>query len=88
MSHHHVPGTHEDSSHGSLKVAFYLNLGFKLIEIVGGLLTNSVAILSDAVHDLGDSCRLASHGTSTNYPNKAQLARAVMATAVIPYWED
>ena len=34
--------------------AFFLNLGFTLIEIVGGLLTNSPAIMADAVHDLGD----------------------------------
>lgn len=58
MSHHHAPGAPEHSSRGSLKVAFYLNLGFTLIEIVGGLLTNSVAILSDAVHDMGDSLSL------------------------------
>ncbi len=34
--------------------AFFLNLGFTLIEIVGGLLTRSPAIMADAVHDLGD----------------------------------
>jgi len=39
-------------------VAFFLNFSFTLIEFVGGLLTNSVAILSDAVHDLGDSFSL------------------------------
>ncbi len=33
-------------------------MGFTVIEIVGGLLTNSVAILSDALHDLGDSLSL------------------------------
>jgi cobalt-zinc-cadmium efflux system protein len=33
-------------------------LGFTLLEIVGGLWTNSLAILSDAVHDLGDSISL------------------------------
>lgn len=41
-----------------LKIAFALNLGFTLIEIVGGLWTNSLAILSDALHDLGDSLSL------------------------------
>ena len=34
--------------------AFALNLIFALIEIAGGLMTNSLAILSDAFHDLGD----------------------------------
>ena len=34
---------------------FFLNLTFTLIEIAGSLWTNSVAILSDALHDAGDS---------------------------------
>jgi cobalt-zinc-cadmium efflux system protein len=36
-----------------------MNLAFSIIEVVGGYLTNSVAILSDALHDLGDSFSLA-----------------------------
>ena len=43
---------------GALGLAFFLNLGFTIFELVGGLLTNSVAILSDAVHDAGDSLSL------------------------------
>jgi cobalt-zinc-cadmium efflux system protein len=39
-------------------VAIILNVGFTLIEIAGGLWTNSLAILSDALHDLGDSITL------------------------------
>lgn len=34
---------------------FFLNLGFTVIEFIGGSLTNSTAIMADAVHDLGDS---------------------------------
>ena len=36
-------------------MAFFLNLVFTIIEIFGGILTNSVAIVTDAVHDLGDT---------------------------------
>ena len=36
-------------------LAFMLNLGFALFEFLGGLVTGSVAILSDAVHDIGDA---------------------------------
>ena len=36
-------------------LAFLLNLGFSLFEFAGGLITGSVAILSDALHDLGDA---------------------------------
>ncbi len=36
-------------------MAFFLNVGFTIIEFIGGWLTNSTAIMADAVHDLGDS---------------------------------
>jgi len=52
---------HQHPHHGSdenLKLAFFLNLGFTLLEIAGGFWTNSIAILTDAVHDLGDSISL------------------------------
>jgi len=42
----------------NIAVAFILNLVFTIIEVAGGLLTNSVAILSDAVHDFGDTVSL------------------------------
>ncbi len=58
MSHEHHH-SHEHDLKGSesknIALAFYLNLVFCVIELVGGILTNSVAILSDALHDLGDS---------------------------------
>ncbi|MBW8050409.1 MAG: cation transporter [Cytophagales bacterium] len=46
------------NSTGNIKVAFFLNLCFTIIEIFGGIWTNSIAILSDALHDLGDSFSL------------------------------
>lgn len=57
MAHNHSH-SHDHSDVKNIKVAFFLNLGFTVIEIVGGVLTNSIAILSDAVHDLGDSLSL------------------------------
>ena len=39
----------------NIGIAFLLNLGFSLIELLGGIFTGSVAILSDSVHDLGDA---------------------------------
>ena len=56
MGHHHDHSHHH--SEGNVKVAFFLNLSFTIIEIIGGLYTNSLAILSDALHDLGDSFSL------------------------------
>lgn len=42
----------------NILLAFFLNAGFAVVEFVGGYLTNSVAIYSDALHDLGDSLAL------------------------------
>lgn len=53
-----MSGHHHHESSGAIGVAFLLNLSFTLLEIVGGVLTNSMAILSDALHDLGDSLSL------------------------------
>lgn len=39
-------------------IAFFLNLSFAVIELVGGFWTNSMAIMSDALHDFGDSLSL------------------------------
>ena len=35
--------------------AFILNLAFSIFEFFGGIFTNSVAILSDSIHDMGDA---------------------------------
>lgn len=51
--------SHDHSGVKNLKFAFFLNLGFTILEFIGGFLTNSVAIMSDALHDLGDSIALA-----------------------------
>ncbi len=58
MSNHSNKHNDHAESYENIKVAFFLNLVFTVIEIIGGLWTNSVAILSDAVHDLGDSISL------------------------------
>ncbi len=39
-------------------LAFILNLSFSVFEFIGGIFTNSVAILSDSVHDLGDAASI------------------------------
>ncbi|WP_066756242.1 cation diffusion facilitator family transporter [Crocinitomix algicola] len=53
MDHHHASK--------NISIAFFLNLSFTIIELIGGILTNSVAIISDAIHDFGDTIAL---GTS------------------------
>jgi cobalt-zinc-cadmium efflux system protein len=48
-----MPGREE-----RVRFAAFLNFGFTIVELVGGLWTNSLAILSDALHDFGDSIAL------------------------------
>jgi cobalt-zinc-cadmium efflux system protein len=55
-----------------LPVAFALNLCFTLVEIIGGLLTNSLAILSDALHDLGDTLSI---GVSWYFEKQSKRGR-------------
>ena len=61
---------HDHSNVKNIKLPFFLNLSFTFIEIIGGFLTNSMAILSDALHDLGDSISLAMSWYLENYSQK------------------
>lgn len=65
MGHHHD----HQSAGKNLKFAFFLNAGFTIFELIGGFYVNSVAIVSDAVHDLGDTLSL---GTSWYLQNKSR----------------
>lgn len=51
-SHNHA---HDHSKNNRIGWTFFLNVTFTIIEFIGGWLTNSTAIMADAVHDLGDS---------------------------------
>lgn len=42
----------------NILAAFLLNLAFSVFEVVGGIFTGSVAIISDVVHDLGDAASI------------------------------
>ncbi len=77
-SHHHHSGDHHHHHHGhhqtgkNLALAFWLNSFFALVELIGGYFTNSVAIMSDALHDFGDSLAL---GSAWFFERKAQQKR-------------
>ena len=42
-------------SEKNILIAFILNLTFSVVEFIGGIFTNSVAIISDSIHDIGDA---------------------------------
>ena len=70
-AHAHAGHGHAHAT-GNIATAFFLNTTFAIIELVGGLLTNSVAILSDALHDFGDSFSL---GASWYFQKVSQKER-------------
>lgn len=45
-------------SEAKILIAFLLNLLFSVFEFAGGILTGSVAILSDSLHDMGDAASI------------------------------
>lgn len=57
-SHGHHGHNHSHYSEKKILIVFFLNLFLAIFELYGGLLTNSTAIMSDALHDFGDSIAL------------------------------
>ncbi len=59
---HHHGHDHDGHSHGhahatsakALRLAFFVNLAFTLVEVFGGWWTGSIAVFTDAMHDAGD----------------------------------
>ena len=58
--HSHFHQIKSENETKNIKIVFFLNLAFTIIEFIGGIFTNSVAIMSDAVHDFGDCFTVAS----------------------------
>lgn len=66
-SHVHYPA---GTSTGRMAGALVLNLTFAIVELIGGIWTNSLAIMSDALHDFGDALALAIALGLEKYSNK------------------
>lgn len=97
MSHNHASHNHNLSHTTGSKavvIALILNLSFTIIEAISGYISNSTAILSDAVHDFGDSIAIAfalfllkisERKESENYPfgHKRWSLISALSTALI-----
>jgi cobalt-zinc-cadmium efflux system protein len=99
--HHHSHDAKTDISQRNLLVSALLNLGITVTEIAGGLLSNSLALLSDALHNLGDTSAVviayfANRISKKDYSNKktfgykrieilAALLNAVVLLVIIVY---
>jgi cobalt-zinc-cadmium efflux system protein len=59
MGHGHNHSEHlEDQAQRNLLVSTLLNLLVSIAEVIGGLVSNSLALISDALHNLGDTSAL------------------------------
>jgi len=62
LHHHHHHGTHQHGAGTStitrLWISIFLNLGITLAEFIGGILSGSLSLLSDALHNLNDTASL------------------------------
>ncbi|MEX2478939.1 MAG: cation diffusion facilitator family transporter [Gracilimonas sp.] len=56
--HHHHSHNVDDSSIWKLWVSIFLNLAIALAQVIGGIIANSLSLLSDAVHNFNDSMSL------------------------------
>ncbi len=54
--HHHHHG--ENQTEGRLWISIFLNLGITLAEFIGGIVSGSLSLLSDALHNLNDTTSL------------------------------
>ena len=57
MAHHHHNGhshAHPDLKGRNLLISIFLNIGITLAQVIGGLLSGSLALLSDALHNFSD----------------------------------
>lgn len=58
MAHEHIH-LHGNGAGKNILSAFFINLTFTVISLIGGWLTNSMAIISDSIHDLGCTVSIA-----------------------------
>lgn len=73
-SHDHGKPSH-GSTDRSFAIAFFANIIFAIVELVGGVLTQSLAITADAVHDFGDSLAIGFAWALERYSKKTSNER-------------
>ena len=83
-NHHHHHHSHDESA-SRIGMAFILNVGFTFIEFIGGWLTNSTAIMADAVHDLGDSLSIGSAWLLNRQGRNPPTANSLTDTGGYPF---
>ena len=83
----HSHSHHEHNSEHWIWTAFFLNLIFAAIEFIWWTLTNSIAIISDSIHDLGDSLAIWLAYIFEKLSKKKQTKITVMDMLDIQFYE-
>ena len=72
--HHHHFDTQREGNKKGLLIALIITAGIMVLEFVGGLFTNSLALLSDSGHMLSDTSSLALSLVAIWFANRAASA--------------
>lgn len=75
--HHHHFDTQREGNKKGLLIALIITAGIMVLEFVGGLFTNSLALLSDSGHMLSDTSSLALSLVAIWFANRAASAKNV-----------
>ncbi|RBN40677.1 cation transporter, partial [Priestia megaterium] len=73
--HHHHFDTQREGNKKGLLIALIITAGIMVLEFVGGLFTNSLALLSDSGHMLSDTSSLALSLVAIWFANRAASAK-------------
>ena len=82
----HVHQHRFEGSRRRLQLAFWTQLAFFVVELGGGILTNSLALLADAGHMLSDVGALGLSLLALRWATKAATPRRLTATTAWKFW--
>lgn len=85
MGHDHGHNHTHGANKKVLLISFIIITGYMLVEAVGGFLTNSLALLSDAGHMLSDSISLAIALIAFRLGEKRLVSQRHMAISDLKY---
>ena len=83
--HHHHFDTQREGNKKGLLIALIITAGIMVLEFVGGLFTNSLALLSDSGHMLSDTSSLALSLVAIWFANRAASAKKSTVIIVLKY---
>ena len=70
----------------STRTAFFLNLAFTILELIGGIISGSIAILADSLHDLPTVFPWARDGILRRNPKRDLPINIPTAMPAFPFW--